>query len=87
MRRRWVCRSSVERRVVVLEEMLDKVSGFWDLEAVADDREDGGRRGGRVELRYVLAEKFGERNGARAGSDKRVGEKEEEIGAVVGGDI
>lgn len=56
---------------------------------MADDREDGGRRGGRVELRYVLAEKFGKRNGASAGSDKRVEEEEEEeeIGAVVGGDI
>lgn len=68
--------------MVVLEERLDRVSGFWDLEAVADDREDGGRRGGRVELRYVLAEKLGERNGASAGSDRRV-----EEGAVVGGGI
>lgn len=40
-----------------------------------------------MELRYVLAEKFGKRNGASAGSDKRVEEEEEEIGAVVGGDI
>lgn len=83
MRRRWVCRSRVERSVVVFEDRLDKGSEFRCLEAVADDREDGGRRGGRVELRYALAEKVGERNGASAGSDKR---EDEEEGAVVVGE-
>lgn len=74
--------------MVVLEEITDNVSGFLDLEAVADDREDGGRRGGRVELRYALAEKFGERNGASTASDRREEvETEEEVGVVVGGDI
>lgn len=87
MRRRWVCRSRVERRVVVLEERLDNVSGFLDLEAVADEREDGGRRGGRVEFRYALAEKFGERNGASAGSDRREEGEEVEVGAITGGDV
>lgn len=74
--------------MVVLEERTDNVSGFLDLEAVADDREDGGRRGGRVELRYALAEKFGERNGASTGSDRREEvEVEKGVGVVVGGDI
>lgn len=75
--------------MVVLEERPDKGSGFRDLEAVADDREDGGRRGGRVELRYALTEKCGERNGASAGSDRREEEEgeEEKVEAVVEGDV
>lgn len=61
---------------MVFDERLDRVSGFLDLGAVADERDDGGRRGGRVELRYALAEKSEERNGARAGSERGTDEDE-----------
>lgn len=69
---------------MVLADRLDKDSGFLDLDTDAEERTEGGRRGGRVELRYALAEKFGERKGAKAGSARRDDDDEAVVDAPEG---
>lgn len=66
---------------MVLADRVDKDSGFLDLGIGVEERAEGGRRGGKVELRYALAEKFGERKGAKAGSARRDDEDEAAVGA------